>query len=167
MGSMTFRLNAVRLKDISSQDNSLKRISSKRHNTTFRLQLSKFRLKFPLKLKRKESDGTLFVRHVFQQNRLQTVASSRDSARGAITVPVQFHEALKLKEIHGAIDKSSVCMPNRTLTQRTTPVSPTPISPIPVSPMICPVSHTPISPTPVSPTLKRLTFPVSPTHHHF
>ena len=78
----TFRLNAFRLKEISS-------------NTIFRLKLSKFRLKVRLKIKRKESDGTLFVRHVFQQNRLQAVASSRGSARGAITVPVQFPEARK------------------------------------------------------------------------
>ena len=86
-------INAVRLKDISSKDISLKRISSKdkSSNTTFRLKLSKFRLK----IIRKESDGTLFVRHFFQQNRLQIVASSKDSARGAMTVPVQFHEARK------------------------------------------------------------------------
>ena len=94
---MTFHLNAVGLKDISSKEISLKYISSKRHIVEYdiRLKLSKFRLKFRLKIKRKENDGTLFVRHVFQQNRLQTVASSRDGARGAITVPVQFHEALK------------------------------------------------------------------------
>ena len=88
---MTFRLNAVRLKTFRLSAFRLKDISS----NTFRLKLSKFRLKFRLKIKRKESDGTLFVRHVFQQNRLQTVASSRDSARGAITVPVQFHEVRK------------------------------------------------------------------------